>query len=271
MTSWNAMNYDVKDNLLRAVRREADGMFALAEAPVAWEARTACTEWEVRDIIGHLIDTTEAYFVSFDAARGTGTAPEPLGVRVFQEVADAGAKAFRSYSQDESIQRVRTDFAKMMEICEALGPDEWNGLMVPHKYMGPLPALFYPVFQLMDYGVHSWDMRQGTGQCHALDGDTADLLAPFMLILWQATADPPAGTEPYEIGVRLTGRNGGDYRVRVSPEGLTYEPGSVDDLPTILEFDAGSFVLTAFGRVNAGTIRGDRAIADRFLNSFFRI
>ena len=42
-------------------------------------------------------------------------------------------------------------------------------------------------------------------------------------------------------------------------------------LPAVLEFDAGSLVLTAFGRVNAGTIRGDRAVADQFLNSFFRI
>jgi hypothetical protein len=30
-------------------------------------------------------------------------------------------------------------------------------------------------------------------------------------------------------------------------------------------------VLTAFGRMNAGTIRGDRAAADKFLNSFIRI
>jgi hypothetical protein len=30
-------------------------------------------------------------------------------------------------------------------------------------------------------------------------------------------------------------------------------------------------VLTAFGRVNGGTIRGDRQLAERFLNLFFRI
>ena len=33
----------------------------------------------------------------------------------------------------------------------------------------------------------------------------------------------------------------------------------------------GSFVLTTFGRSNAGTIRGDRSVADRYLNLFFRI
>jgi len=268
MSEWDATTFEAKDNLLSVVRTEAEGMFALAEASGAWTAPTACTEWEVRDIVGHLVDTTEAYFVSFDAARGAGTAPDAIGVRVFQDKADEGAKAFRSLSQDELMQRLRGDFAKMMETFQGLGPDEWGGLMVPHKYMGPLPAFFYPVFQLMDYGVHSWDIRQGTGKCHGLYGDTADLLAPFMFILWQATVDKTPD-EQYDLGVRVQGH--GDFRVSVGPEGLAYEAGDVSDLPATIEFDPGTFVLTAFGRVNGGTIRGDREVADQFLNQFFRI
>ena len=42
-------------------------------------------------------------------------------------------------------------------------------------------------------------------------------------------------------------------------------------MPAVIEFDPGSLVLTAFRLMNAGTIRGDSAVADRFLNSFFRI
>jgi hypothetical protein len=30
-------------------------------------------------------------------------------------------------------------------------------------------------------------------------------------------------------------------------------------------------VLTTFGRMNAGAVSGDRAVAETFLNSFFRI
>jgi len=159
----------------------------------------------------------------------------------------------------------------MMEICEALGPDEWGGLIVTHKYMGPLPAFFYPVFQLMDYGVHGWDIRQGTGRAHGMTGDTADLLAPFMFILWQATTQTPPDLEPFSVGVRVSGRNAQDYLVSISNEGLSYAQEDVSGLPAVIEFDPGSLVLTAFGRVNAGTIRGDRAVADQFLNSFFRI
>ena len=74
-----------------------------------------------------------------------------------------------------------------------------------------------------------------------------------------------------DIGIRITsGPNAGDTRVSLTEEGFSYAAGDADDL-TVLEFDPGSFVLTAFGRSNAGTISGDRAVADRFLNIFFRI
>jgi hypothetical protein len=78
--------------------------------------------------------------------------------------------------------------------------------------------------------------------------------------------------EPFNIGVRiLSGPNAGDNRITVSPDGMTYEQGDVSDLPAVVEFDPGSFVLTAFGRFNGGTVRGDKALADRFLGMFFRI
>jgi hypothetical protein len=45
--------------------------------------------------------------------------------------------------------------------------------------------------------VHGWDIRQGTGRAHGLSGETADLLAPFMFILWQATTDAYRGVTPW--------------------------------------------------------------------------
>jgi uncharacterized protein (TIGR03083 family) len=270
MNDWDATNYAAKDNLLRVVRREADALFEMAENG-PWTGKTACSEWEARDIVGHLIDVTESYFVGFDAARSGATVDDPLGVRVMQDRLDEGAKQHRSLTQAKAVERLRTDFNKMMEIFEALGPEEWGELIVPHKYMGPLPAFFYPVFQLMDYGVHGWDIRQGSGRAHSLLGDTADLLAPFMFILWQATTEVPDDMDAYAVGVSMSGRNAQDYLVNVTVDGMKYVQEDVSGLPAVIEFDPGSLVLTAFGRVNAGTIRGDRVVADQFLNSFFRI
>ena len=239
MNEWDATSYEAKDNLLRVVRREAEALFEMAENG-PWTGTTACTEWETRDIVGHLIDVTESYFIGFDAARSGTPAADALGVNVMQERLDEGAKEHRGLTQAEAVERLRTDFAKMMEICEALGPDEWGGLIVTHKYMGPLPAFFYPVFQLMDYGVHGWDIRQGTGRAHGMTGDTADLLAPFMFILWQATTQTPPDLEPFSVGVRVSGRNAQDYLVSISNEGLSYAREDVSGLPAVIEFVSGS-------------------------------
>jgi uncharacterized protein (TIGR03083 family) len=271
MNEWNAMTYEGKNTILGVVRDEAERMFSMAEQPQAWDAPTACAGWSTRDVIAHIVDTTEGYFRAFDAARGRGEVPTPHGLAVMSRKVDEGASALRNLPQGELMERLRADFQKMQGILEPLTAEEWTGMMVTHPYMGPVPAFFYAAGQLMDYGVHSWDLRQGTGQAHGLPGDAADLLVPFMFAIWQGTVRTEAVTEPFTIGVRVTGRNAGDFRVSVSDQGLTYEPGESESLPAYIEFDAGSLVLTAFGRSNSGTVRGDLALAERYLNLFFRI
>jgi uncharacterized protein (TIGR03083 family) len=271
MSEWNAMTYDGKETILDAVRQDAERMFAIAERPEAWHAPTACVGWETRDVVAHIVDTTEGYFRAFDAARGLGSVPDPHGLAVMSRKVDEGASALRDIPQDELMDRLRADYAKMRGILEPLTADEWTGMMVTHAYMGPVPAFFYAAGQLMDYGVHSWDLRQGSGRAHGLPAATADLLVPFMFAIWQGTLAADRVTEPFTVGIRVGGRNAGDYRVSVGPDGLTYEPGEIETLPAYLEFDPGSLVLTAFGRSNAGTVHGDLELAERYLNSFFRI
>lgn len=269
--SWNFMDPASRQNIRTVWERESEAMLDLASDPAAWEQGTAAGHWEVRDVIGHLVDTTEAYFVSFDAARGKGEAPGPLGVRDMAKYVDEGAREFRSTSQEELLQRLRDDRDRMLEIADGLTDEEWAGLMVPHKYMGPLPAFFYPIFQVVDYTVHSWDIREGTDRDHAILGDAADLLVPLCFVLWQATCDT-TGVEPYTVGIRITsGANAGDTIASVSEAGIEFSPGSADALDATIEFDPASFVLTAYGRTSGGTMRGDRKTLEDFCNLFFRI
>jgi uncharacterized protein (TIGR03083 family) len=271
MSEWDATSYEGKDTILRVVRAEAERFLALAEPPQAWLAPTACPEWAVRDAVGHLVDTTEGYFAAFETARGGDASGQPYGLSGMGERVNAQAASFRDVPQPELLARLRADLDKMMGILGDLGPDEWSDLIVPHYYMGPVPAYFYAAGQLMDYAVHSWDIRQGAGRAHGLNGDAADLLVPFMFVLWQSTVRADADVTPFQLGIRVTGRNAGEFRISFSDKGMSYERGGVDDLPTVIDFDAGSLVLTTFGRSNSGTVRGDLAVADRYLNLFFRI
>jgi hypothetical protein len=173
-------------------------------------------------------------------------------------VLDEGARQHRVLDQSAALDRLRSDFDKLMEMCDALGPDDWGGLMVTHKYMGPLPAFFYPTFQLMDYGVHSWDIRQGTGRAHGLSatpptcscrscsssGRRPPTRRPMASRARSGCASLPAttpgcGGRAGPAGVQLRSR-----RVRRRRAGGA-------------RLRPGSFVLTAFGRSNSGTISGD--------------
>jgi hypothetical protein len=69
----------------------------------------------------------------------------------------------------------------------------------------------------------------------------------------------------------VTGRNGGDTKLSVGPEGVAFEPADISDCPATLEFDPATLILTAYQRMNGGTSRGDPALVDRFRNLFFTI
>lgn len=269
--TWNFMDPASKPLVLDTLRSEIEATFELASPPDRWTAPTACEGWEVRDIIGHLVDATEGYLPAFDAARKGETSPEPLGLAAMPRLADEHAKSFRKLSQDEMLDRLRDAGQQAMAHYEGLSDDDWTGFMVTHPYMGPLPAMFYPMFSLVDYTVHSWDIREGLGRPHAMHGDACDLLVPVIYILWQATADTSKVTEPFSVGIRTSGHMGGDTVMSVTPDGVQFEPGAVESCDAVFEFDPATLILTGYGRLNGGTIRGDRAMATNFRGLFFPI
>jgi uncharacterized protein (TIGR03083 family) len=269
---WDATNYAAKDNLLRIVREEAETFFALAEKPENWDTPTPAGHWRIGNIAAHIADTTEGYLERFETTRGGGTAEGFAPLDKMGVTADKRAQALADIPQDEMMARLRDDFARAMKMFEQVDETDWGNFMVTHAYMGPLPAFFYPIGQLMDYGVHGWDLREGLNLPHFLSADAADMLVPFMFVLWQATTDVSRlGGETLEVGVRVSGRNAGTFRVVTTSEGMTYEPGSADDLPVLIDFDPASLVLTAFGRTSSGTPYGDLDAARKFAGLFFRI
>src|SRR5207253_1688902 len=109
------------------------------------------------------------------------------------------------------------------------------------------------------------DIREALHIPHGLSPDVADFLVPFMFSIMQGTCDTEeVSSLPQPVGILVSGRNGGAWKVTVGDGALQYEPASVDDLPTVFEYDPASFVLTTFGRIRAGTAYGDRELADRF-------
>jgi uncharacterized protein (TIGR03083 family) len=268
------MDYSGKDTVLDVVRTERAKFFDVIDDPRNWNVQTRCTNWEVRDIVGHMIDVTEGYLSRWDMAR-KGEPADALGLRIMGETLNENAQAFRTLSREDAIARLKADSEKMLAIFDALTPEEWSGFMVTHPYMGPLPTFFYPAFHVMDYGVHTWDMQWGLGKKDdRLEERTAGVLVPYMFILMQYTVDEESakGVDAI-IGIRIDGEWGGQWRVTIKDGTFSYEPAdTLEGVQAIFHFtNPSDFVLTAFQRFPGGEATGDPKVIDQVRHLFFRI
>src|SRR6266481_1071622 len=129
----NPMAAEGKDTVMTVMRRDRDNFTRLVSDFKNWDAATAGKD---------------------------GTA---LGLPVMGETLNDHALDFRKLPREEALARFKKDAEKLDGILQALTPEEWTGFMVYHPFAGPVPAGFYGTFQIMDYGVHPYDIEYGLG------------------------------------------------------------------------------------------------------------
>lgn len=271
----NSMDYSGKDTVLDVIRTENARFFKIVDDPKNWNVQTRCTDWEVRDMVGHMIDVTEGYLMRWEKARQS----EPIdtaGLLVMGASLNKAAQSYRSLPRAEAIARLKADYTKMMAVFDKLTPEEWGGFNITHPYMGALPTLFYPAFHVMDYGVHTWDMNWGLGQKTArMDERTAGVLVPYMLMaLLPSTVDQQtAKGMDVMIGIIVDGEWGGQWRVKVKDGQFSSEAAdNLEGVQATFHFkNASDFVLTAFQRFPGGETSGDQKVIDQIRHLFFRI
>ncbi len=271
----NPMAYSSKDEVLDVVRTERSRFYEVIDNPDNWNVDTRCEGWEVRDLVGHMIDVTEAYLTRWDMAQEGDEAPAPLGWQVMADELNKGALAMRRLPREEAISRLKAASDKLMAHFESLSEDEWNNFMVAHVFSGPTPAFCYPAFQIMDYGVHTWDMHWGLDDKEAdLDERTAGVLLPYMFIIWQYSVDQEAA-EGVDItyGIKVDGEWGGQWKATIKDGQFSYE--AVDDLSDVQAVfhyrNASELVLTTYQRIEGGETSGDPEVIKKARTVFFSI
>lgn len=271
----NPMAYSSKDVVLDVVRAERSKFYQVIDDPANWLVDTRCEGWQVRDIVGHMIDVTEGYLARWDIARKGEAAPAPLGWLVMADELNKGALAFRRLSRDEAIARLKSASARLMANFEALTEDEWSNFLVAHVFSGPTPSFCYPAFQIMDYGVHTWDMHWGLGDKEArLNEQTAGVLAPYMFIIWQYSVDQKAAKGvDIAYGIKVDGEWGGQWKATVKDGQFSYAAvDNLSDAQAVFHFKHPSdLVLTTYQRIQGGETTGDREVIKKARSVFFHI
>ena len=110
-----------RDTVLDVARTDRAQFYNIIDNPDNWYVQTRCSEWEVRDIVGHMIDVTEGYLTAGDMAR-KGETGNALGLLVMSDRLNEHALAFRSLSREEAISRLKNDSDQAFAIFETPSP-----------------------------------------------------------------------------------------------------------------------------------------------------
>lgn len=274
MAPVNPFSGESKEPILEVMRRDRAKFTRLVEDPANWNVMTRCAGWETRDLVGHMIDVLEGYFGVWDAAL-KGDTPTPAGMAVMGSTLNDHALDFRGLSRDEALARFKADAAKFDAILEGLTPEQWGGgLVVSHPYAGPVPSGCYASFQIMDYGIHPYDIEYGLGdKLASIPEDSAGIILPFTFIFWQNTVDQKAAAGfQTTYGIEVGGPYGGKWRCSVKDGQFAYEPesGGFEGCEALFSFEsAADEVLTHFGRYPGGSAKGDPEVIEKVRHLFF--
>jgi uncharacterized protein (TIGR03086 family) len=122
----------------------------LARADGRWDAPTPCTDWTVRDLVRHVIDTERQFL-------------EQHRLPVPPDTPDADpARAWRSHAR-AAVDALRAD---------GVADRRYDGYFGPTT-IGDTMADFYG----WDLAVHAWDLARATGQDDPITDQEADRLS----------------------------------------------------------------------------------------------
>ena len=173
-----ASSYGSLEHLLRSL------------GPDDLSARTPCPDWDVREVLDHLLGNIE----------------------VFTGVARDGTP----FSMPEQRQRLGDDAAASLRAAADENLAAWRGSDAIDTPTGMIPGVSLFDINLADAVMHTWDVAKGTGRDPGLDPEVVDTVLAKMEGEWHVKGhemgafgppcDAPDDAPPLDRLAALTGR-----------------------------------------------------------------
>ena len=239
---------------------------------------SACSEWQVRDVIAHLIGGADRQIDNMTRGKNGDSGPP--------QAADGSAISNTSAQRDMHWRESLGDgllagfddyYARLYGVLDDFQPDGWDTLCW-HQRRGAMPAWEYIELRIQELAIHDWDMRKALEPNPLLHPDCIEPILSFaakwlgMCFRPGEKLDAPVVYEfdlapPYETSII----------VRVA--GDSFDFPTEDEVPqrwTVCG-EAPAFLLFIYGRItgreaiaaNEFAITGDPALLDQF-EAWFR-
>jgi uncharacterized protein (TIGR03083 family) len=264
--------YASRASMLEVMRAEHERFFDMVSNPDDWLAESRLPDWQVRDLVAHMIDETERYLDRWKMARG-GQLPKSPGLADFREELKAGVLALRELPREEAIARLRAGAHATVVNFEALTEEEWSGFQVAHGFLGPLPASFFVPLELGHHALHAWDLGLGDRDAKLDERSAGILVTQYIFNLWDYMFDAEAAKGVHiRYGIKIDGDCGGQWIVAVNDaEWAIEEADDLRDVQAVVRYRHPSdMVLSSYFRIEAGEVSGEPGVIDTGRRLFSR-
>jgi uncharacterized protein (TIGR03086 family) len=160
-----------------------------------WDLPTPCTEWNVRDLVGHLVSGT------------SWVGPLVEG----RTIAEVGDRFDGDLLGDDPSGAWRRAAGAAVDACAA------DGAMhrLVHLSSGDVPAADYVAERILDLVMHAWDVARAIGADETLDPELVDVARKVLAEkadLWRRhgalgpAVEPAPGADPQTLLLAESGR-----------------------------------------------------------------
>ncbi|MCH8989838.1 MAG: maleylpyruvate isomerase family mycothiol-dependent enzyme [Chloroflexi bacterium] len=247
--------------------------------PEQWELPSACAEWQVRDVVSHLIGGAERQAESMERGRGGDSNP-PAGFVPPEPAALSAANAQRDIDRRDQLsgnilETFDAGYEKLHREFDGFGQGSWDTLCW-HVRRGAMTAASYVELRIQELAIHDWDIRSAFQPGAGLDPDCVPVLLDLSPT-WLGMCFRPSArlSKPVVYGFGVGPEEARQFRMSVTGDAFEMVPAGLDDAlqaDLSLAATAEQYLLFTYGRLTAAegissgklTVQGDTAHLDQF-------
>jgi uncharacterized protein (TIGR03083 family) len=251
--------------------------------PEAWTKPSACTQWQVQDVVAHLIGVAEFYAGTIVRSLQGDTSPlagrSPAGTGTGASAAEGIAQrsiAARKSLGDQLLATFAATGDHLNQTLAGLTPEE--RLKPCYHPGGMVAAENFIELRLKELGVHEWDIRAALEpEAHLSPASVAPILATISesiasgSLRWAFWSGPTPAT-PVRYRFIITGPGPSKPDLLIDGSTIRMEDAGAASPNVTFRCDTETYILLVYGRLNvdaaiaSGRLRveGDRQLATTF-------
>ena len=220
--------------------------------PEQWELPSACVEWQVQDVVSHLIGGAERQAESMERGRGGDSNP-PAGFVPPQPAELSAANAQRDINRRNEmaghfLESFDASYKKLHLEFDEFAKTSWDTLCW-HVRRGAMTAAAYVELRIQELAIHDFDIRSAFQANAGLDSDCVPVLVD-MTPRWLGMCFRPSEKLPKPVvyGFDVDGEKS---QLVVTGDAFEMKPESARNPDLSLSATGEQYLLFTYGRLTA--------------------